>query len=152
MLPPDSPAPDFKLPDQDGHEVCLGDLLRGDGLVLYFYPADFTPVCTAEACLFRDRHGELLAAGYTLAGVSPQRPESHARFRERHNLSFALLSDPQQDVIAAYQARGLFGIGVRRATYFVRPDRTIGDAVQADLGLGPHNRFVTALLARTAER
>ncbi len=144
-------APDFVLPNQDGRQVSLGDLLGG-GLVLYFYPADFTPGCTAEACHFRERHEELLAAGLTLAGISPQGVASHARFRDQHHLPFDLLSDPERDVVRAYDALGPFGLGVRRITYLVEPDGRIADAVLADVRVGRHFRFVAEVIARRTPR
>ena len=77
MLPIGGRAPEFTLPDQDDQSVSLSTLLRHGPLILYFYPADFTPGCTREACSIRDLHAELLQSGLDVAGVSPQTPESH---------------------------------------------------------------------------
>src|ERR1041385_7117992 len=93
MLAIGSRAPEFTLPDQDDRPVSLTTLLNRGPLILYFYPADFTPGCTREACSIRDLHSELTRAGLTVAGISPQSPESHKRFRTKHNLPFTLLSD-----------------------------------------------------------
>ena len=76
MLAIGAVAPDFALPDQDGREQRLSKLLNGQALILYFYPADFTPGCTKEACDLRDLHTRILSAGLRVVGVSPQNPES----------------------------------------------------------------------------
>ena len=105
-------APDFTLADQDGRPVTLGDLLKDGPALLYFYPADFTPVCTREACSFAELEPDFTRAGVRLAGVSPQGGESHQRFRARYGLKFTLLSDPERRVIRAYGCDGLFGLRV----------------------------------------
>ena len=153
MLKPGTPAPDFELPDQDGRRRRLAGLLQRGPLILYFYPADFTPGCTREACDFRDLHARMLTAGLRVVGVSPQSPESHARFRDRHALPFTLLSDEGRTVIRAYDVAGPLGIGVRRATYLVDPRGHIADAVLADLRVGRHQAFVErAIEARESRR
>src|SRR5690606_6364381 len=106
MLKPGTRAPDFTLPDQDGHATTLAALLARGPLILYFYPADFTPGCTKEACGLRDRFPVLDAAGMTIAGVSPQSPESHRRFRAQYALPFLLLSDEDKAVIRRYDCDG----------------------------------------------
>ena len=108
-------APEFKLPDHEGRERSLSELLDGEALILYFYPADFTPGCTKEACDLRDLHAQILGAGLKVVGVSPQSPESHKRFREQYSLPFTLLSDEKKAVIRAFGVDGPLGIGVRRA-------------------------------------
>ena len=110
-------APDFSLPDQSGQSVGLADLLTDSRLILFFYPADFTPVCTREVCLFRDEHQALADAGITVAGISPNDVGSHARFHARHNLGYRLLADPDKHTIRDYGVDGPFGIGIRRATF-----------------------------------
>lgn len=142
MLKPGSKAPDFALPDDTGKKTSLKDLLRDGPLVLYFYPADFTPGCTREACSIRDIHSDLLAAGLRVVGISPQDTESHARFREEYQLPFVLLSDPDKAVIKRYDVDGMFGVGVRRATFLIGQDRRIEDAVQADIRIDRHRDFI----------
>jgi thioredoxin-dependent peroxiredoxin len=142
MLATGELAPDFELPDQDGRKRRLADLLGGKPLILYFYPADFTPGCTREACDLRDLHTQILSAGLKVVGVSPQSPESHARFREKFSLPFTLLADEDKQVIKAYDVDGPLGIGVRRATFLVDSKLRIADAVQADLRIGKHREFV----------
>jgi peroxiredoxin Q/BCP len=142
MLKPGTRAPDFTLPDQDGRAVSLAELRAQGPVLLYFYPADFTPGCTKEACGLRDRFPTVSAAGLTIAGISPQSPESHRRFRAEHGLPFTLLSDEDKTVIRRYDCDGPFGLGVRRATYLVDEDGTIRDAVLADFRIGRHLELV----------
>jgi len=151
MLKPGSRAPEFVLPDHTGKDVELTDLLADGPLILYFYPADFTPVCTKEACAFRDLFSELKSVGLSVVGISPQDPESHARFRKEQRLPFTLLSDENKTAIRMYDVDGLFGVGVRRATYLVNQDRTIQDAVLADVMVGRHTEFLKkAVMLREA--
>ena len=147
MLERGDEAPDFSLPDQDGRRQRLAGLLGDGPLILYFYPADFTPGCTREACDLRDIHARILSGGLRVVGVSPQSPESHRRFRETHALPFTLLSDEDKSVIRAYGVDGPLGIGVRRATFLVDARRRIADAVLADLRIGRHQQFVERAIA-----
>ena len=149
MLKPGSRAPEFVLEDSEGTEVNLSDLLEGGPLILYFYPADFTPGCTAEACSIRDIHDDIQAVGLQVVGVSPQDAESHRRFSEKHELPFTLLCDPDKVVIKMYDVDGPLGFGVRRVTYLISQDRKIQDAVQADLRVDKHRDFIAkAILLR----
>lgn len=152
MLPIGELAPDFELPDQDGRNQRLSTLLGGRPLILYFYPADFTPGCTREACDLRDLHTQILAAGLQVVGVSPQSPESHRRFRTEHALPFTLLSDEDKVAIKAYEVDGPLGIGVRRATFLLDGKRRIVDAVLADLRISRHQEFVERAIAAKAGR
>ncbi len=151
MLESGSIAPHFALPDQDGRTRALGDLLQPGPLLLYFYPADFTPGCTREACAIRDLHGGLVDLGLRIFGVSPQSPDSHRRFRQQHALPFDLLCDEDKAVIRLYDVDGPLGFGVRRATYLVDPDGVIRDAVLADLRIAQHETFIRNAMA-VAER
>lgn len=151
MLKPGSRAPEFVLPDHTGQDTELSTLLADGPLILYFYPADFTPVCTREACAFRDMFSDLKAVGLTVAGISPQDPESHRRFRKEQRLPFTLLSDEKKVAIRMYEVDGPFGVGVRRATYLVNQDRTIQDAVMADVLVSRHTEFLQkAVMLREA--
>jgi peroxiredoxin Q/BCP len=147
MLKAGDRAPNFTLPDQDGRELSLAQLLAHGPVVLYFYPADFTPGCTKEACTIRDMHDEIAAAGMRVVGVAPQDATSHARFRDKHGLPFTLLADPDKAVIKAYGVDGPLGIGVRRATFLVGADGVIRDAVLADIRIGRHEEFIRAAIA-----
>jgi thioredoxin-dependent peroxiredoxin len=147
MLAMGGRAPEFTLPDQDGQSVSLSTLLRHGPLILYFYPADFTPGCTRQACALRDLHGEILRAGLELAGVSPQSPESHRKFREKHQLPFTLLSDVDRFVIRMYDVLGPLGFRVRRATYLIDQARYIRGAVLADFRISAHEAFARKAVA-----
>ncbi len=147
MLKKGELAPDIELPDHEGVKRRLSDLVDGKPLILYFYPADFTPGCTKEACDLRDLHTRILASGLRVVGVSPQSPESHRRFREQHALPFTLLSDEDKVAIKAFEVDGPLGIGVRRATFLIDGKRRIVDAVLADLRIGRHQEFVERTLA-----
>ena len=146
MLKTGDRAPDFTLPDQDGHEITLSALLADGPLVLYFYPADFTPGCTKEACTIRDLHDEIAAAGMRVVGISPQDAASHARFRDKYGLQFTLLADPGKAVVKAYGVDGPLGIGVRRATFLLGADGVVRDAVLADIRIGRHEDFIRAAI------
>ena len=120
-------APEFTLPDETGRDRSLTELLSAGAIVLYFYPADFTPGCTRQACVLRDLHAEIESAGLRVVGISPQSPNSHARFRAKYQLPFVLLSDEQKTVIKMYGVNGPLGIAVRRASYLIDSSRRIRD-------------------------
>jgi len=135
-------APEFTLPDETGTDRSLTELLRADALVLYFYPADFTPGCTRQACTLRDLHADIERAGLRVVGISPQSPQSHAKFKAKYQLPFVLLSDQQKTVAKMYGVNGPLGIGVRRATFLIDASRRIRDAVLADFMISRHADFV----------
>ena len=151
MLANGSRAPEFELHDQDGQRQSLSRLLERGSLVLYFYPADFTPGCTKEACAFRDLQADLERAHLRIVGVSPQDVDSHRRFADKHALKFTLLSDPDKKVIRLYELDGPLGFGVRRGTYLIGADGVIRDSVLADLRIAAHERFVENALASGAK-
>ena len=132
-LAPGDPAPDFTLPDPDGHNVSLSSL-RGQRVIVYFYPAAMTPGGTKQACDFRDSNADLSAAGFAVLGVSPDSPAKLAKFRDRDALTFPLLSDPDLTALKAYGAYGekmLYGkksVGVIRSTFVVGADGAIEKA------------------------
>ena len=101
-LAPGDQAPDFSLPDADGNEVSLSSL-RGQHVIIYFYPAAMTPGCTKQACDFRDGRTALSDAGYAVLGISPDPPAKLAKFRDRDGLTFPLLSDPDRRVLKEYR-------------------------------------------------
>ncbi len=126
-----NPAPDFALLDQDGKQHRLADY-RGKTVVLYFYPKDNTPGCTAEACSLRDEFGPIQAAGAVILGVSTDDAASHRAFREEHHLPFPLLVDDGATVATAYgawgpgiSASGREYVGMSRATFIIGPDGTL---------------------------
>ena len=102
-LEPGDRAPDFTLTNDAGEQVTLSDL-RGRKVIVYFYPAAMTPGCTKQACDFTDSLSSLQAAGYEVLGISPDKPEKLAKFRERDGLTITLLSDPDRKVLQEYAA------------------------------------------------
>lgn len=106
MLEVGDPAPAFTLPDESGSPVSLSDY-AGRNLIMFFYPKAMTPGCTTEACDFRDRADSLLAADFSVVGVSPDPIDRLARFREKESLSYPLLSDEDHSVAAAFGAWGI---------------------------------------------
>jgi peroxiredoxin Q/BCP len=117
-------APDFTLPDADGNQVTLSDL-RGRRVIVYFYPAAGTPGCTKQACDFRDNLASFQSEGFTVLGISPDKPTKLANFASQQSLDFPLLSDEDRSVLTAYGAYGekkLYGktvVGVIRSTFVV---------------------------------
>ncbi|CAM5709160.1 thioredoxin-dependent thiol peroxidase [Mycolicibacterium aubagnense] len=117
-------APAFSLPDADGNTVTLSDY-KGRKVIVYFYPAASTPGCTKQACDFRDSLAELNEAGLDVIGISPDKPEKLAKFRDNEGLTFPLLSDPERKVLTAYGAFGektMYGKtvqGVIRSTFLI---------------------------------
>ncbi len=126
-LAPGDVAPDFSLSDADGQTVTLSGL-RGQRVIVYFYPAAMTPGCTKEACDFRDNLGVLAGAGMTVLGISPDSPQKLAKFRDKESLNFTLLADPDREVLRAYGAYGEkmnYGkktVGVIRSTFVIGAD------------------------------
>jgi peroxiredoxin Q/BCP len=150
MIKTDERAPEFTLPDETGKDRSLTELLSAGAIVLYFYPADFTPGCTRQACVLRDLHSEIERAGLRVVGISPQSPQTHAKFKAKYQLPFVLLSDEHKTVIKMYGVNGPLGIGVRRASYLIDGGRRIRDAVLADFRIGRHADFVRkAIMLRT---
>jgi thioredoxin-dependent peroxiredoxin len=123
-------APDFKLPSTTGKDIALKQF-KGKDVILYFYPKDDTPGCTAEACSFRDHESDLTEHGAVVLGVSTDSMQSHDKFKGKHNLNFPLLSDQTADVAKMYGAwkeKNMYGRrtwGVARTTYWIGPDRRI---------------------------
>ena len=134
MLEKGAPAPEFEMYDADGKLWRLADL-RGQKVILYFYPADDTPGCTIQACDFRDSHHVLQEAGYVVLGVSPQGAQSHQRFTAKFGLNFPLLIDKGAEVArsyGAYKEQGKWeGIPliIKRSTFVIGEDGTIEQAL-----------------------
>jgi thioredoxin-dependent peroxiredoxin len=127
------PAPAFTLTSDKGEEVSLSSY-AGRRVIVYFYPAAMTPGCTKQACDFTDSLDALVAQGYDVVGISPDKPEKLAKFRERDGLTITLLSDPDKETLTAWGAFGektMYGktvTGVIRSTFVVEPDQTLGYA------------------------
>jgi thioredoxin-dependent peroxiredoxin len=146
------PAPDFTLTSDAGETVRLSDL-RGKPVVLYFYPKDDTPGCTAQACGIRDSYAEFERAGAVVLGVSPDKAAKHVKFKEKYSLPFTLLADPEHEVAERY---GVWGekrfmgrtyLGVKRTTFLVASDGTVAK-VMHDVKPDTHAEDVLTSLAR----
>lgn len=123
MLKTPYPAPDFSLPDENGTVHSLKDF-AGQWLVLYFYPKDDTPGCTVEACSLRDARDDIAALGAQIIGISRDDANAHEKFKAKHSLNFALLTDPDKVAHDAYGAWGKkqFGVeGTLRKTFIINP-------------------------------
>ena len=130
MIEEGKPAPDFELTSDGGETVKLS-ALRGKPVVLYFYPKDDTPGCTAQACGIRDAYGEFERAGAVVLGVSPDDERSHVKFKEKYGLPFTLLADPDHSVAETYgvwgekKYRGKTFLGVKRSTFVIGADGNV---------------------------
>jgi thioredoxin-dependent peroxiredoxin len=145
------PAPDFTLTSDAGESVSLSDF-RGKPVVLYFYPKDDTPGCTAQACGIRDAYGKFEGAGAVVLGVSPDSVKRHVKFREKYGLPFTLLADPEHEVAERYgvwgekKFRGKQYMGIKRSTFVIAPDGTVARAMY-NVKLADHADDVLAVLA-----
>ena len=130
MLAEGDAAPDFSLPDQNGDQVKLSDL-RGETVVLYFYPRADTPGCTTQACGIRDRRADYAEAGARVIGISPDEVKAIDKFAGKYDLDFTLLADADHAVAESYGAwveKSMYGkkyMGVQRATFIVDPEGKI---------------------------
>jgi len=151
-LAPGDSAPDFTLLDADGSPVSLSSY-RGQRVIVYFYPAAMTPGCTKEACDFRDRLGDLSSSGTAVLGISPDKPEKLAKFRDKESLTFPLLSDPDHAVEQAYGAYGekmMYGkktVGVIRSTFVVDAEGKVAQALYGVKATGHVDRLLRDLIA-----
>lgn len=135
MAGPDvgDPAPEFELPGSGGRTYRLADY-RGKGVILAFYPGDFTPTCTRQFCSYRDEEDKLEGLGVELLGVSPQSVDSHERFIAENSLNVPLLADEDKEVARAYGALLLGGV-VRRSIFVLDPDLIVRHRQMSMVGL-----------------
>jgi peroxiredoxin Q/BCP len=149
MVTEGSSAPDFELPSGDGDTVRLSEF-RGRPVVLYFYPKDDTPGCTAEACEFRDAYAEFERQGAVVLGVSPDSEASHARVKAKHGLPFTLLADTEHEVAERYGVwvektmRGRTSMGIKRSTFVIDAE---GNVAKAMLGVSTQGHAAAVLTA-----
>jgi len=143
-------APQFTGKDQDGRTVSLKDF-KGKKVILYFYPKDDTPGCTAEACNLRDNYEDLLSRGFAIMGVSPDDVKSHGKFRTKYELPFSLIADPEKTIIKAYGAWGeksMYGKtyeGVLRTTFVIDESGKIQKIINK-VNTGDHTKQILGLL------
>ena len=131
-------APDFTLPSQSGEPVRLSDRLSERVVVLYFYPKDDTPGCTAEACAFRDSHEVFAEAGAEVIGISSDSADRHASFAGRHHLPFTLLSDQGGRVRKSYGVPSVLGVIPGRVTYVIDRQGVVRHVFNSMTNIGQH--------------
>jgi len=131
-------APEFSAQDQHGTAISLAGLLERGRLVLYFYPKDFTPVCTAQACTFRDASSELGTLSANVVGVSGDPVDSHQRFAEKHGVPFSLIADPERRIIKPYRALLPIINHTLRVTYVIDTNRRILGAFHHEFSATKH--------------
>lgn len=142
-------VPSFELPDQTGDVVRFDDLRGAGPIVVFFYPKDETPVCTAEACSFRDAFAEFSAAGATVVGISSDSVASHKKFADKHQLPYRLLADVGGTVRALLKVpRGLLGLSQGRVTYILDKDGVVRHAHEATLQAQAHVDEAMAMVKR----
>ncbi|MCX6176622.1 MAG: thioredoxin-dependent thiol peroxidase [Bacteroidetes bacterium] len=130
-----SPAPDFSANNQKGETLSIGHF-TGKKLVLYFYPKDDTPGCTAEACSLRDNYQDLIAKGYSSLGVSPDTEAKHQKFIDKYNLPFDLLADTDNAVALAYGVwveKSMYGrkyMGIARTTFVIDEQGNLAEIIE----------------------
>jgi peroxiredoxin Q/BCP len=140
MLAVGDVAPDFSLPDSDGTLVKLSSFRDKKVVVLYFYPKDDTPGCTAESCSFRDSYEDFVTAGAEVIGVSSDSSESHKKFANKHNLPFVLVSDSAGKVQKQFGIRSLFGLMPGRVTFVIDRSGVIRHVFDSQLQATKHVR------------
>ncbi|WP_072688591.1 peroxiredoxin [Rhodococcus marinonascens] len=148
-MKPGQIAPEFVLPDQDGVEHSLSSLLEEGPLVLFFYPAASTPVCTAEACHFRDLGAEFSAVGASRAGISIDAVDKQASFAQEQSVDYPLLSDADGAVAEKFGVRrGLLGklAPVKRSTFVIDTDRTVLEVISSEFRANTHGDQALAFL------
>ena len=138
MLDVGHPLPDLKLPGPDGKPVRLRDLAAGKVLVIYFYPKDDTPGCTAQACGFRDAYEDFVEAGAEVVGISQDPPASHGAFAQKHRLPFLLLSDPEGQAQRAFGVKKTLGILPGRVSFVVDRSGCIAYRFSSQLRVREH--------------
>lgn len=151
MLKVGDQAPDFSLLDQYGQTRTLAELISDDRVILYFYPIDFSPVCTAQACAMRDGFQDAVNHDVNIVGISAQDVDSHRRFSEMHDLPFPLLADPQKRVLRAYGVDAFMGLATRRATFLIDRQGFITNRVVSDFFVGPHSEFLAEVVRASEE-
>ena len=145
-LKPGDRAPDFRLPNQDGKEVVLSEVLAKSAVVLFFYPKDDTPTCTREACAFRDAYDDFVAAGATVIGISQDPASAHRRFADKHGLPFTLVSDTTGSVRAAYRVPRVLFVMPGRTTFVIDQSGVVRHSFTSQRGAESHVREALAHL------
>lgn len=146
-----NPAPDFTLPDHQSNDVTLSWFIGESNVVLYFYPKDFSPGCTAQACHFRDSYEDFTDLGAVVIGVSGDSPESHKRFVEEHLLPFILLSDGDNAVRKLYGATKGLGLLPGRVTYIIDKKGVVRHVFTSEINMRKHIDEALSILRKLSE-
>lgn len=131
-------APEIEGKDHNGNPLSLKALCERGPVVVYFYPKDFTPGCTREACMFRDAFADLTGTGASIVGISIDDDESHRRFAERYQLPYALVSDPDRAIATRYGITRIFGLGARRVTFVIDRGGIVRAKIHSELSMSRH--------------
>ena len=151
LVPAGEPAPDFALASATGETVRLSDFRGESDVVLFFYPKDETPGCTAEACSFRDSHETFRDAGAVVIGISSDPGDSHRRFADRHRLPFLLLSDGDGAVRARFGVPRTFGLIPGRVTFVIDREGVVRHVFSSQFRPGRHVAEALAVLGQIRE-
>ena len=146
MLREGDQAPSFAAVLHTGELFRLQDIVSKHHLVLYFYPKDFTPGCTKEACSFRDNSDEIRTLGAVIIGVSSDTRESHVQFAQQHRLAFPLASDPNNDLARVFDVARIHGLSVRRVTYVIDKHGIIRGVIHHEVLVNNHWKKTIAIL------
>jgi len=139
VLKPGDKAPEFTGTLADGKKISLADILARHHLVLYFFPKDFTPGCTKEACSFRDHRGEINRLGAEIYGVSLDSADKHAQFAKEYKLNFPLISDADKSIARAYDVLRLGGwLLTKRVTFVIDREGTVRHVTRSELNMDVH--------------
>ncbi len=139
-------APEFTLKTDSGEEFSLKEEIGKKAIVLFFYPKDFTPICTAEVCAFRDAYETFVTAGALVVGISSDNENSHAKFRSEHKLPFVLLTDDSDGVRKKYGATSMMGLLPGRVTYVIDKKGIVRLAFSSQLSADGHVKEALAIV------
>ena len=137
-MEPGDQAPDFELPDQEGQQRKLSDMLADGPVVLFFYPAAMTAGCTVESCHFRDLNAEFSEVGAQVVGISADHVEKQQEFATKYAFGYPLLSDSDRTVATAFGVRRKRVTPVKRATFVINQDGTIRDVIKSEIKMKVH--------------
>ncbi len=149
MLEIGTQAPEFELPSGDGESYSLAEGLKEGSILLYFYPFDFTPTCTKEACMYQDKSQSLKENGVQIWGVNARGAKSHTAFKNWLGLDFPLLIDADKKVARSYDALAPLKLYVKRISYWISPEGVILDRAGGDFSIKPHREMIDRILEKS---
>lgn len=152
LLATGSKAPEFSLSDDAGQPRQLSEFLAKGPVVVYFYPKDDTPGCTAEACKFRDDYEDFVSAGAEVVGISSDGGSSHRAFKDKHRLPFVLLSDPDAQVARSFGVKKVLGLLPGRATFVLDSQGVVQLSFSSQLNMHAHVNEALEAIRRISKR